>query len=704
MGLSGYYKKSIYRNEKDGYNVFSLETDTGMVTAYGTMPVLSSCTPISVEGEFDTEGKYKGSFRVEKILSFESSIASDVAYMVNLPDLNINSDTAKKVRDALGESVFSAVENAESMADFKAKCGLDAHKAQILYNKTLKALTFKELLDMMQKAGGYYAEASKIFGIYEDDAISVLKKNPYKICYFASIPFETADKIGADLLIDPYDDNRIEYLLMYAIDEVMSQGSVYARVWEIRATLEYIQKKATLDVVDPYLCISKIPTIGKLILCGEDKIYYRKDKEKQDILVSQIKRIYNSSSDKTIDEVLIDKTIKASGYTLSKGQRATFNALSSEGIKIITGGPGRGKTTIINLLIDYITKREPKAKICLMAPTGCAAQKMAENSSLSSETIHSRLGIRPFDGQLNPTYDQDTPLPYQYFIIDEYSMADLDISSYLFSAIPNHATVIIVGDPDQLPSVGAGNVLNDMIDSGLFEVYELTDLFRQSDDSVIVDNAEIVRGGHVDFKEGEDFHIKSAKSADDTVSLCKDYLKGVNTDTTQVLCPIKRHGAGTRELNAYMQSLVSHSGKASKSYGIYKFYEGDRVITVKNNRESNYFNGEPGIIKLIDDEGMLISFLNGDEAYIKNCNLDEVLPAKALTIHKSQGNEYNDVVLLITEESQNMLSRQILYTAITRAKKDVYLFCQDNVLKNMREDRQRNSDLDEMLMDICING
>ena len=697
--LSGYYGRTVFRDEKTGFTVFLLKTADGKnITCSGVIPPIAVCTPLTLKGESGVSPKYPDVFSISSIKAFSSDRAADISYMISVSDGDISPKDADAAAAAMApQNVFDAVLSCEGARDFAALSGLSSEQAGKVFDKTIRAARFRELMEAVISAGGQYSDALRIFDRYEDSSLSALRKSPYTVCGYLGLRFELADSLYLKTFGgSPLSDTRAAGMLYFAVDAVLSQGSTYARVWEIAATVRYLQKPLDAPEISPYMVLSFLFETERYSVDG-DRIYLKEVKEQEETFVRNLERLSNSAKESSFNELLVQDVISDSAFALSDSQKYVFNSLKCSGVKIITGGPGRGKTTVINLLIEYLKRKGEEENIIMMAPTGCAAQKMAEKAGMGASTIHSALGVRPFDGLLNPMFTSDSPLPYRYFIIDEYSMADLEISSLLFSAIPNGATVIIVGDPDQLPSVGAGNVLNDLIDSGCFEVYRLTDIYRQSADSVIIDNAELVKSGRTDMMPGPDFEIHTFATSDAAVNGCLDFIKASDIKDMQVLCPLKKHGCGTRHMNNVIQSLSDHIGQTGKVYGAHTFYEGDDVITVRNQKDKGYFNGEPGTVKYIDSDGMLIKFRNGDEIYIRNSELGEVLPSKALTIHKSQGNEYDNVVMLLTEEASLMMSRQILYTGLTRAKKKVNLFIQAGCIDSIRTDRRRNSRLADIL-------
>lgn len=701
--IKGFYTKTIFKNEKTGFTIFQVKTEKSLITCAGNIQNLPYYTPLTLCGHYDKDSKYPDTFHIDSDISFKGSKQTMLSYLIHSAGIkDMDFDTAEKIVDGMDGDIFEAVKKCETQVDFEKICPMKEISGAI-YQKTKKILEIKTLFEIISMAGGTYSDAMKIRDLYEDDSLYQIKNNPYAVSRMIGLNFSIADKIGEYFKFTRFSPKRAKSMLAYSMDMIMSQGNTYALLEELKNNIAYLNKNGYLGETPDYYILSFLIDNDNYVL---DKkyglhVYYKNIKEAEDNLIRNVKRIYESNKSNEIKEDIIEKIQEEEHINLANDQLKVFESIKRSGIKIVTGGPGCGKTTTISLLIKYIEKMFDAEDICLCAPTGCAAQKLMEKTGHTASTIHYKIGAKPFDGMSSVDYNFFNQLPYRFYIIEEFSMADLELVSMLFDAIPNESTVIIVGDPDQLESVGPGNVLHDFIDSGMFEVYRLNTIFRQANGSLIIENAGLIKEGNASFLTGEDFVVKEEETEDLVFKDCTEYLKNLSNknDDFQVLCPIKKNTVGTKNLNILLQSFKTKS-EISKTYGDYTFYLNDKVITTKNNRKKGYFNGEPGIVTDIDNDGIEVTFAN-DIIYIKNSSLDEVIPAHALTVHKSQGNEYPEVVLLLTESSKGMISKKILYTAITRAKEKVTLFYQSGVFDNIETDKVRHTDLADRLME-CI--
>lgn len=701
--LSGFIENTIYKNQLSGYTVFRLKSDEKTYVCAGIIQNLPYFTPVRLKGEFQENSEYPDTFHFTEYEEAVTSRDENIKYLIHGFGINnISIPDAEKMSEIMSDNIFKSVKAAESESSFlKMFPQKYKNKAKILYAKAYGILFDKKMFHLIASIGGTYSDVLKLEDKYAGKAEEMLYSQPYRIGYMLDWSFKICDKLAEQAKINPLDKKRAEGFLFYAMKMSASSGSTYTTFSELKKNIQYLFNNCYLGDISIEYILSFLVTNPNFVIEYTDSgahIYFKKIRRFETNLVDNVSRLYESIHSLPFDAQLVDRIQREENVQLADDQKAAFNAFASEGVKIITGGPGRGKTTTINLLIKY-AERMNLGSICLCAPTGCAAQRMSETTHHSACTIHYLIGARPFEEEMVPDYNASNRLPYKIYIIDEFSMADIELVSMLFEAIPNNAIVLIVGDSDQLESVGPGNVLNDFIESGVFEVYRLQTVFRQKNGSNIIGNADKIITGNSNLQTGSDFEIKSYEVESDALNACIGYLK-TDKNEYQVLCPIKKHSVGTKNLNLILQEIKHKNQKNYKSYGDYMFYKNDKVITTKNNRKQGYFNGEPGIIVDIDDEGILIRFANDDEIYITNPYLNEVIPAHALTVHKSQGNEYPEVVLLLTETAKNMINTKILYTAITRAKNKVTIFCQNGIMSNIQPNRKRNTDLAAKLVHV----
>ena len=392
----------------------------------------------------------------------------------------------------------------------------------------------------------------------------------------------------------------------------------------------------------------------------------------------------------TIDtDIILPLVEEDLNIKLAASQKVAISTALKSRLMVITGGPGTGKTTLVNALLKTLASKNLDIKLC--APTGRAAKRLSESTGLEAKTIHRLLEIDPAYGGFKR--NEESPLLYDYLVIDETSMVDVPLFHALLKALPVHASLLLVGDVDQLPSVGAGQVLRDVISSGIVPTIQLTEIFRQASTSSIITNAHLVNQGilpHVKAtKDESDFYFIEAEHGDDIINkiiiMIKDRIpKRFNLDPIndiQVLCPMQRGGAGARSLNVELQKILNPDYENGVTKFGQIFAPGDKVMQTENNYDKDIYNGDVGIISSINkqDQELLINFYNREVTY-DYTDLDQISLAYATSIHKSQGSEYPAVIIPITMQSYMMLRRNLIYTAITRGKKLVVLIGQKKAL------------------------
>lgn len=707
MVLKGFFQKIIFKNYKNGYSVFTIRNGDVYTTCAGIIPDLAYYTPLVLDGEFGKEDRHPETFVLHKDIALSKDHNQSIGFISNGLNTKLKYEEAEQILNCLPEGLFQTVDSAKKAEEFVNYFPDDIVKKYKkylydIYNKTLVITKSKDLFQEIISVGGTYSDVSKLVESYGNvEALNKLKENPYYIGLYLNWAFKIPDSLAQKYDFHPWCEERARGVLYYSMRKITGNGNTYATAAMLRKQIRSCVFNSVLGDIPEEYVLSFVATSKKFhikYINNEVRIYEKSIFEAEQKLLSNVDRLCNGVTALPYDEVLAKRVQKQSGMELSDDQKHTFHSLKTSGIKIITGGPGCGKTTTINLLIRYCELCYPDKSICLCAPTGCAAQKMAEKSDKIARTIHFLLGMRPFSGQMDIAYNSLNRLHYGIYIVDECSMVDLNLMSLLLDAIPNGSLILLVGDADQLPSVGPGNVLNDFIQSGMFETYRLNTIFRQKDASGnIIANAKKINQGFSDLGQGDDFQIFYNDSEENVLNDCLDYLKK-DKKKYQVLCPMKKHLLGTFNLNHILQKINRGENTPFKVYGDTFFYEGDKVIAVINNRDKGYFNGEPGIIDTIDEDGMLIRFTNGDETYVKNSHLDEIIPAHAMTVHKSQGNEYEEVVLVLSKNSKQMITRKIMYTAVTRAKNVVTIFAQKGCVDDIKPDIVRKTGLTEELI------
>lgn len=702
MQIKGFFTKEIFRNHQNGYAVIILKSEQKNILCSGIIQELPYFAPICLTGDFGRNPNHPETFVFDSFEGWDNSKENDILYLANGLELTgISVARAEQLIKKLPMPLFELVKSSKTESEFTENLPEGFQKyGHSIYLKINQAIQFRELFDTVVSYGGNYSDAIKINDMYPGRELQMLNNHPYVIGSLLNWRFDMCDHIAKANNISPSSEERAKGICRYVMNSSLSAGNTYCNLDDFFIKAQHLMQHSPLGNISISYLTSFLLTEKTYTTWENEKefrIAFKTIRDAEISLTQNVSRLIQNVKSFKFNKEKIAEIESEKNIQFSDEQKITFEALKSSGIKIITGGPGCGKTTVIDGLIRYI-REELNEDVCLCAPTGCAAQHMSEKSGLPASTFHYLLGVKLFEIGCVPIYNQGNQLTSQFYIMDEFSIADIEIVSLMFSAIPNDACVIIVGDPGQLESVGAGDVLNDFISSGLFEVYRLNEIFRQKKGSNIIQNAKKAEKGEADFTSGEDFSLKHFATKEEAIRACILYSTQQKDGMCQVLSPIKKEKSGVHYLNHQIQR-IRHKGEQSlKVYGDYEFYLNDRVITIKNNRKEGYFNGEPGRIKFIDADGFLIHFDNGEEIYIKNASLDEVIPAHALTIHKSQGSEYPEVAILLTEDSVKMINRKILYTAITRAKEKVSIFYQDGVLNKISNSPKRCTELQEQLI------
>lgn len=710
--LAGYVEHIIYRNTDNGYTVLNLVSGEEEITCVGIFAAITEGENIEATGDYTDHPTYGTQF---KVVSFEEKAPEDEEaierYLGSGAIKGIGLAMAARIVRRFKEDTFRIIEEEpERLAEIK---GISERKAMEIASQVNEKRDLRQAMIFLQQFGITMNLAVKIYNRYGQEVYGILKENPYRLADdIEGVGFRTADDIAAKAGIRTDSDFRVRSGILYTLLQASGEGHTYLPKEELTA------KTVELLGVDA-------PVIEKnyMDLAMERKIVMKQTSERTEIYASSfyymeantatMLRQLNISYDVADAEIehRIHKIEKQTGMQLDEHQVSAVKEAVRNGLLVITGGPGTGKTTTINTIIRYFEMEG--MDIFLAAPTGRAAKRMSETTGFQARTIHRMLELNGgVDGSAGFERNESNPLETDVVIIDEMSMVDITLMNSLLKAVAAGTRLILVGDINQLPSVGPGSVLKDIIESGACNVVMLTKIFRQASTSDIIVNAhKINRGEEVSLdNKSMDFFFLKRYEADIIINVVLQLVKQKLpkfVDATpydmQVLTPMRKGLLGVERLNGILQQYLNppDRSKREKEHGDMIFREGDKVMQTKNNYQLEWeistkfgltvdkgmgiFNGDMGIIKEINDfaETMTVEFDEGRKVEYSFKLLDELELAYAITIHKSQGSEYPAVVIPLLNGPSMLMNRNLLYTAVTRARKCVTLVGNEKTFSQM---------------------
>ena len=691
--LQGIISAVVYQNYDNGYAVLRLGCETGQtVTVVGTIPLPSVGERLMVTGKWTSHASYGRQFEAEFLERLMPQTAQDIlTYLSSRAIKGIGPKTAARIVQRFGDQTLIIMEREpERLAEVS---GISPQKAQAVGEAFRLQVGMRQLMEFFALHHLPAELAVKTYKIYGEQAIDLLYDDPYLLMdEELEAPFGAVDRFAIELGISADDHRRVEAGILFELQYNLTAGHVFLPQDKLIAATAQLLSVDTDTVSD---AVSRLLEIQKLVrdtLAGITVIYLYQMYEAETYCCRRLKEF--ALTEFEAPAALAQKVKKAAAagnVQYSHTQEQAIREAATAGLLIITGGPGTGKTTILQGVLSLYGQMGLKTMLC--APTGRAAKRLTEVTGQDASTIHRLLGagIDPHTGKLFFAKDEQDPLKTDAVIIDEMSMVDIELLHCLFRAIRPGTRIILVGDPDQLPPVGPGFPFSDMLRAGNLPAVRLTEIFRQAQESLIVMNAHRVNQGILPELKNvkSDFFflpVRSEEAAAQTiVGLCATRLPqnmGIPADQIQVLSPTKKGGAGTFELNRLLQASLNPPapGKKEHKFGEYIFREGDRVMQIRNNYDilwkkddgtigAGMFNGDVGTILSIDPDTEMLNVLFDDrEAAYDFTQLNELEPAYAMTVHKSQGSEYRAAVLSAWNGSQYLLNRSVLYTAITRAK------------------------------------
>ena len=699
MLLKGMVIEIIFRNEENGYTVFDMDADGRLVTAVGIFPEILEGESLGLIGEFKENSRYGEQFEVKEVI-FETP--TDIAGIFNFLRSGlfrgVGEVTARAIVDKFGLQTLDVIENTPEK--LKEVQGIGKQKALDIKKAFQDTVEMRNTILFLQKHSIPMSQALKIYKVYGVKTEDKLQENPYALVQDVDgIGFYTADKIAEKLGVDMDSDFRI----MAGITHVLNES---ARHYGHTCLPQSMLVEETMALLGNFEEERVVACFPRMIINGRIKVRNAKEDDVDEPIIAlatnyntensialRLAKLSLEAKDLDVDpDREIEIYEKENDIYLHEMQKEAVRNAVTKGSMVITGGPGTGKTTIIKCILDIYKTRNLKALLC--SPTGRASKRLSEATGEDASTIHRMLGFDMSSGKPKFNHDEYNPLQADVVIVDEISMADVFIFNAMLKAIPKGARLILVGDKDQLPSVSAGNILADVIQSGLFPVVSLTEIYRQGEGSLIVSNAHRINRGEmpvIDNRSG-DFFVENKDNVnelvDSTVSLLSRRLKkyfGLSERDIQVLCPVKKGIAGVENLNKVIQDEVNPDGKSLDIKGV-TYRVGDKVMHTANNYDLTWtrnvgyveegqgvFNGEIGYVVDIIRGEIVVEFDDGKVVYYDRASQEDLMLAYAVSVHKSQGSEYPAVILVLANGGGNIMNRNLLYTAVTRAKKVVVI-------------------------------
>ena len=672
-------ERITYQNETNGYSVIKCKAKgyNDLVTVVGNMPEVHVGSVLELTGNWKVDAKYGRQFSME---TFSETLPATVygieKYLGSGLVKGIGPKFAKAIVRQFGEDTLVIIE--ETPERLLEVPGIGEIRVERIRKSWEDQKEIKNIMLFLQSHNVSTGHATKIYKTYGNESIQVVQENPYRLADdIWGIGFKTADTIAEK---QGFEHNRFVRLrsgLLYTLNQLADDGHCYAtREQLIKAGAELLGVDESMISValDEMIKAEDVKT-GPIPGAEEPAIYLPPFFFSETGTARRLLQIFlNPARIAVKTEGLTERISRMTGIEYDEVQLEAILTAAESKILILTGGPGTGKTTTTLGIIR--TFQSVGARILLAAPTGRAAKRLSETTGMEARTIHRMLEVKPPEGYQR---NEDNPLEGDVLIVDECSMIDIMLMYNLLKAVPDAMTLILVGDVDQLPSVGAGNVLRDLIESGTFPVVRLTKIFRQAQSSRIITNAHRINQGFMpDLSNGRDtdfFFIGKEDpeaAAAEIVNLVKNRLPnhyGVPPEAIQVLTPMQRGVVGATNLNQTLQEAVN-PGEGGLRRGGFRFKPRDKVMQIRNNYDKEVFNGDIGVITSVDEEEreLHVSF-DGRDILYDVTELDELTLAYATTIHKSQGSEYPIVVMAVLMTHYVMLQRNLVYTGVTRAKK-----------------------------------
>ena len=704
--IEGTVSSLIYQNEENGYTILRLDLGEEELTVVGPMPGVSPGEYLSIRGSWVRHPTYGRQFKAEIVeRRLPQGLKEVFHYLASGAVKGVGKATARALIEEFGEDALTIIgEHPEELTKIR---GISPKRAMSISASFQQQMGMRLLVEFLGQHNLPMELAAPLYRSYGGVALEALKNDPYLLVGEGfGVEFSLADQLALDLGLPGDDPLRLEAGLIFELTHNLNNGHTFLPRGKLLAASGQLLDIPTEELEE---ALERLALKGQVVedrVAGEDAVYLP-DLYEAELLVTQRVREMQDSDllpPERLNDV-IDRIQRQQGIRYAPQQRQAVELAARNQMMLLTGGPGTGKTTSLRGVLALFDTMG--LETALAAPTGRAAKRLSELCGAEASTIHRLLetGFDPQSGQQVFTHDRDDPLAADAVIVDETSMVDLPLMAALMDALRPECRLVLVGDPDQLPSVGPGCLFADLIRSGAVPTVRLTEVFRQAAQSAIIRNAHTVNRGELpDLRANDsDFFFlarrDSQMAVDTIVDLCRRRLPermGIPADQIQVLSPTRRRGTGTANLNQALQAALNPpaEGKGERRFGDWIFRAGDRVMQVKNNYDilwreqgtSNagmgMFNGDIGVIRAIDGDCITVDFDGKVVEYAPDM-LNELEPAFAVTVHKAQGSEYRAVILAALDGAPMLMTRGVLYTAITRARELLIIVGDDGVVAGM---------------------
>ncbi len=714
--LQGAISAVVYQNAENGYSVLRLHIGGNQhVTVVGTIPLPVVGEQLMVTGKWATHNSYGRQFEAEFLERLMPQSAMEIlSYLSSRVIKGIGPRMAGRIVEHFGDETLQIMER--EPLRLSEVSGISKERARAIGEEFKLQVGMRQIMEFFALHHLPAELAVRTYKLYGDSTIALLYDDPYLLMEEGlEAPFAAVDRFAIELGVAGDDPRRIEAGLLFELNYNLTAGHSFLpedKLLPATAQLLTVEGESVKQAMERLL---EADRLVRETLAGISVIYLPRLHEAETYCTQSLKAFASHSFPAPRNlEKLIRNAAKESGIAYSAEQEQAIRESATSGLLLITGGPGTGKTTILNGILSLLGQMQ--LKCLLAAPTGRAAKRLTEVTGEDASTIHRLLeaGIDQNTGKMFFARDEDNPLKADAVIVDEMSMVDVELLCALLQAVPQGKRLILVGDADQLPPVGPGFPFSDMLRSGELPTVRLTEIFRQAQESLIVMNAHRVNRGEMPELKTvtSDFFFMRRRSEEEVGTLIRDLCTtrlpknmGIPAEQIQVLSPTRKGGVGTMSLNKLLQEALNPAApdKKEKQFGDYIFREGDRIMQIRNNYDimwkktdgsaigTGIFNGDVGIIQEIDTAAETMTIVFDDrEADYDFTQLNELEPAYAMTVHKSQGSEYRCVILTAWNGSPYLLSRSILYTAITRARELLIIVGKEDTVAVMTQNARKN--------------